>query len=120
MPIDFYANENEKQDEEEEDQEMNFEKLRNLSEQKLITPMGNNPGNNFVSRSMTSNEKNNDNIEDNNIINAPLNKSMSSQIKKYDFSLFGNNDVITAEGGENEGFDAPPSISQNILDDNGK
>ena len=120
MPIDFYANENEKEDEEEEDQEMNFEKLRNISEKKFVTPMGINSGNSFISHSMTSNEGKNDNNEDNNIFNAPLNKSMSSHIKKCDFSLFGNNDIITADGGDNEGFDAPPSISENILEDNSK
>jgi len=116
LPIDFYEKENENE-EKEEDDEMNFEKLRHISEENFNTPMGINPGNNSISHSKTNIEENN---EDNNIINAPLNRSMNPHINNSGFSLFENNDVITADGGDNEGFDAPPSISQNILDNNDK
>ena len=114
MPIDFYAKENEKEEQEEE--EMTFDKLRSISEENFITPMGNNPGNNFISRSKTINEEKKDNNEDNIIINIPLNKTLKPHNKNFDFSLLGNNDIITTDSGDNEGFDAPPFISQNILD----
>ena len=119
MPIDFYEKENEN-DEKEEDEEMKFEKLRQISEENFNTPIGNNPGNKILSHSMIYEEPKNDNNEDNNIISISLNKTMDSHIKNYDYSLFGDNDVITADGGNNEGFDAPPSISENFLDNKGK
>ena len=115
MPIDLYAKENEKEDKE-EDKEMTFEKLRHISEENFITPMGINPGNNFISRSKTIIEEKKDNNEDNNIINIPSNKTLKPHNKKFDFSLLGNNDIITGDGEDNELFDAPPSITQNILD----
>ena len=115
MPIDLYAKENEK-DDKEEDKEMTFEKLRHISEENFITPMGINPGNNFISRSKTIIEEKKDNNEDNNIINIPSNKTLKPHNKKFDFSLLGNNDIITGDGEDNEILDAPPSISQNILD----
>ena len=118
MPIDFYAKENEKgkKEEKEEDEEITFERLRHISEESFITPMGNNPGNKIISRSKTFNEEKKDNNEDNNIINIPSNKTLKPYNKKFDFSLFGNNDIIITDVGDNDGFDAPPSISQNILD----
>ena len=121
MPIDFYEKENEK-DEKEEDDEMTFafDKMKHLSQENFSTPMGNNPGNNIIPRSMTEDKVMKDCKEDNNIINIPLNNTLNPHIKKSGFSLFGNNDIITADGGDNEGFDAPPSISENILEDNGK
>ena len=115
MPIDLYAKENEK-DDKEEDKEMTFEKLRHISEENFITPMGINPGNNFISRSKTIIEEKKDNNEDNNIINIPSNKTLKPHNKKFDFSLLGNNDIITGDGEDNEILDAPPSICQNILD----
>ena len=118
MPIDFYEKENEKE-EKEEDEEMTFNKLKHISQENFITPMGLNPGNNFISRSKTNNEEKKDDDKDNNKIIIPPNKSFKPQNKNSDFSLFENNDIITADGGDNEGFDAPPSISQNILDNKG-
>ena len=115
MPIDLFAKENEK-DDKEEDKEMTFEKLRHISEENFITPMGINPGNNFISRSKTIIEEKKDNNEDNNIINIPSKKALKPYNKKFDFSLLGNNDIITGDGEDNEILDAPPSISQNILD----
>ena len=115
MPIDLYTKENEKEDIE-EDKEMTFEKLRHISEENFITPMGINPGNNFISRSKTIIEEKKDNNEDNNIINIPSKKALKPYNKKFDFSLLGNNDIITGDGEDNEILDAPPSISQNILD----
>ena len=123
MPIDFYAKENEKEEKEEKEEngEITFDILRNRSEGNFNTPMGINPGNNYISRSMTYNEvKKDSNEENNNINNLSLNKTLNLNDKNSEFSLFGNNDVITAEGGDNEGFDAPPIISQNILDNNDK
>ena len=118
MPIDFYAKENEKgkKEEKEDDDEITFEKLRHINKEKFITPMGNNPGNKIISQSKTINEEKKDNNEDNNIINILSNKTLKPYNKKFDFSLFGNNDIIITDGGDNDGFDAPPSISQNILD----
>ena len=118
MPIDFYEKENEKE-EKEENEEMTFNKLKHISQENFITPMGLNPGNNFISRSKTNNEEKKDDDKDNNKIIIPPNKSFKPQNKNSDFSLFENNDIITADGGDNEGFDAPPSISQNILDNKG-
>ena len=115
MPIDLYTKENEKKDIE-EDKEMTFEKLRHISEENFITPMGINPGNNFISRSKTIIEEKKDNNEDNNIINIPSNKTLKPYNKNLHFSLLGNNDIITGDGEDNEILDAPPSISQNILD----
>ena len=115
MPIDLYTKENEKKDIE-EDKEMTFEKLRHISEENFITPMGINPGNNFISRSKTIIEEKKNNNEDNNIINIPSNKTLKPYNKNFHFSLLGNNDIITGDGEDNEILDAPPSISQNILD----
>jgi len=112
LPIDFYATENEK--EEKEDEEINFDKLRNLNEGNFITPMGINPGNNIRSLSLTSNEIIKDNNEDNNnIINIPLSKTLNPETQNYK-SLFGNNDLNIDKVGVNEEYDAPPSISQKL------
>ena len=88
MPIDLYAKENEKEDKE-EDKEMTFEKLRHISEENFITPMGINPGNNFISRSKTIIEEKKDNNEDNNIINIPSSKTLEPYNKKFDFRKVG-------------------------------
>jgi hypothetical protein len=113
LPIDFYATENEK--EKKEDEKMNFDKLRNLSEGNFITPMGINQGNNIRSLSLTNNEVKKDNNEDNNIINIPLSKTLNPETQNY-INLFGNNELNIDKGGDNEEYDAPPSINQNLLE----
>ena len=92
---------------------MNFEKLRNLSEGNFITPMGINPGNNIRSLSLTNNEIKKDNNEDNNIINIPFSKTLNPETQNYK-NLFGNNELNIDKGGDNEEYDAPPSINQNL------
>jgi hypothetical protein len=116
MPIDFYAEEKEEEEEDDDDEEMTYDKLKRISKKRYITPMGNNPGNNYMSPSMTINEVKPDINKNKNIINIPLNKSLSQSIKKSNLSLFEKNDIITDEGGDNEGFDAPPSVCQSILE----
>ena len=119
MPIDFYEKENVK-DEKEEDEEMTLDKLKNLSQENFITPMGINPGNNIISRSITEDKVMNGSKEDNNIINIPIRNSVNPHIKNFEFSSFGNNNIISEDGGDNEGFDAPPSISKTFIDNKDK
>ena len=39
---------------------------------------------------------------------------------KFGLNIVEKNDIITDDGGENEGFDAPPSVSHKISDINDK
>ena len=119
MPIDFYAKENEN-DEKEEDEEINFEKLRQINKESCNTPKGSNQENKVLSLSMTYDESKNDNNDDNNMISISLNKSLNPHIKSFGSSLFGDNDVITDDAGNNEGFEAPPSVNEIFLDNKGK
>ena len=119
MPIDLYAEEME-EEEDDEDEEMTYDKLKRISEKKYITPMGNNPGNNFISRSITINEVKPVNNKDKNNNKIQLSKSLNPNYNKFGLNIVEKNDIITDDGGDNEGFDAPPSVSQNLSDINEK
>ena len=118
LPIDFYAKEEEEEDDD-DDEEMTYDKLKLISQRKFITPMGNNPGNNYLSSSMTKDEvKQNKNL-DNNIIKISTSKSLNLNNQNLNFGNLGKNYVIY-DGEDNEGFDAPPSITQTFVEGKGK
>ena len=117
MPIDFYEKENDTNDKNDKNDEFNPYQQGFFS-----TPMGSKK-NTVLNRSNTERILlDNNNLAKNAIPKMPNNNIINLN-KKDSYSIFDDNEkneIITAEGKaeENEGYDAPPSIQDNMLNNN--